>query len=251
MKGVRSAAPFVVLGLAFFLTLLLQKSFLVQSDEGYTLNAAWQMWHGMRMYDDFRLFVAPGAGVAVYVVWAMFGGPTFFAARVLSLLLSFSSIVAVYLIVARRGIRGAALGATVAAWTVASAQYVLLNHNTFSSYAATWLLLLLLRAQDRDRAGAGRLRDHVWVGIAAGVVTLFLQTKGLALLGASAAFTLFALRGARGLRAALALVGAALAVIAPLFVIWKPSVLLREWFVVPLTGDYLGHTSASRPLAVG
>jgi hypothetical protein len=251
VKGVRSAAPFVVLGLAFFLTLLLQKSFLVQSDEGYTLNAAWQMWHGMRMYDDFRLFVAPGAGAAVYVVWAMFGGPTFFAARVLSLLLSFSSIVAVYLIVARRGIRGAALAATVAAWTVASAQYVLLNHNTFSSYAASWLLLLLLRAQDRDRAGAGRLRDHVWVGVAAGVVTLFLQTKGLALVAASAAFTLFALRGARGLRAALALVGAALAVIAPLFVVWKPSVLLREWFIVPLAGNYLGQTSASRPLAVG
>ena len=92
---VRPAAPFVLLGLAFVLTLLLQKSFLVQSDEGYTLNAAWQMWNGMKMYDDFRLFVAPGAGCAVYAVWAMFGGPSFLAARVLSLVLSFSSIVAV------------------------------------------------------------------------------------------------------------------------------------------------------------
>jgi hypothetical protein len=65
MKGVRAGAPFLVLGLAFFLTLLLQRSFIVQSDEGYTLNAAWQMWNGMRMYDDFRLFVAPGAGFFV------------------------------------------------------------------------------------------------------------------------------------------------------------------------------------------
>ena len=163
MRGCPIRGAFRLLGLSFFLTLLLQKSFLVQSDEGYTLNAAWQMWHGMQMYDDFRLFVAPGAGGAVYVVWAMFGGPTFFAARVLSLLLSFSSIVAVYLILARRGVRGAALAAAVAAWTVASAQYVLLNHNTFSSDAATWLLLLLLRAQDRDRAGRRRrLRDHAW-----------------------------------------------------------------------------------------
>ena len=27
--------------------------------------------------------------------------------------------------------------------------------------------------------------------------------------------------------------------------------LLREWFLVPLAGNYLGHTDASRPLAVG
>ena len=216
--GVRPAAPFVLLGLAFVLTLVLQKSFLVQSDEGYTLNAAWQMWNGMKMYDDFRLFVAPGAGCAVYAVWAMFGGPSFLSARVLSLLLSFSSIVAV---VSDRwrgaAIRGATLAVAVAAWTIASAQYVLLNHNTFSSYAARWMLLALLRAQERDRAGAARLRDHALVGVAAGIVTLFLQTKGLALLAAASAVTLFAGVARRGIQAAAVLVGAATAVVAPLF----------------------------------
>jgi hypothetical protein len=251
MKDIRSAAPFVLLGLAFVLTLVLQKSFLVQSDEGYTLNAAWQMWNGMKMYDDFRLFVAPGAGCAVYAVWAMFGGPSFLSARVLSLLLSFSSLVAVYLMLARRGVRGGTLAAAVAAWTIASAQYVLLNHNTFSSYAGTWMLLALLRAQERERAGAARLRDHALVGVAAGIVTLFLQTKGLALLAAASAVTLFAGRGRRGVPAAAVLVGAAAAVVAPLLLVWRPSVLLREWFLVPLGGNYLGHTAASRSLAVG
>src|SRR3954471_24428914 len=251
VKGVRPGAPFVLLGLAFVLTLVLQKSFLVQSDEGYTLNAAWQMWNGMKMYDDFRLFVAPGAGCAVYVVWAMFGGPSFLSARILSLVLSFSAIVAVYLTLSRRGVRGATLATAVAAWTIASAQYVLLNHNTFSSYAGAWMLLALLRAQSRERAGEGRLRDHAVVGVAAGIVTLFLQTKGLALLAAASAVTLFAGRGRRGVRAAAALVGAAVAVIAPLLLVWRPSVLLREWFLVPLEGNYLGHTGASRALAVG
>ena len=82
--------------------MLLQKSFILQSDEGYTLNAAWQVWNGMKMYDDFRLFVAPGAGTLVYWSWALTGGPSFLAARVLSLLVSFSTIVAVYLILVRR-----------------------------------------------------------------------------------------------------------------------------------------------------
>ena len=246
--GLRGGAPFFLPALAGALTLLLQKSFIVQSDEGYTLGAAWQLWNGLTMYDDFRLFVAPGAAYAVRWVWAL-TGPAFLPARVMSLLLSFSAIVAVYLTLARRGIRGAALAVAVATWTIASAQYVLLNHNAFSSYAAAWTLLLLLRADDRDRAGTGRLLDHALVGVAAGIVVLFLQTKGLALLAAAAAFTLFTGRGRRGARAAAVLIAGALAVVAPLLLKWSPSVLLREWFLVPLSGGYLGHTGASRVLA--
>jgi hypothetical protein len=251
VKGVfRSGAPFLFLGLAFFLTMLLQRSFLVQSDEGYTLNAAWQVWTGLKMYDDFRLFVAPGSAYAVYFSWALASGPTFLAARVMSLLLAFSSIVGVYLILRSRGVRGLALAGSVLAWVIAGAQYVLLNHNTFSSHAAVWLLFFLLRAQDRDRVGgAPRRRDHLFVGIAAGIVLLFLQTKGLILLAAAVAFTLFADRGKRGLRAAAVIVGGAIAVVAPLLIVWRPSVLLPEWFIVPLTGNYLGHTGASRALA--
>ena len=62
----------------------------------------------MKMYDDFSLFVGPGGGYAVYLVWVLTGSPSFLAARVLSLLLSWASIVAVYLLLARRGIRGPA-----------------------------------------------------------------------------------------------------------------------------------------------
>ena len=42
----RSAEPALLLGLAAFLMLLLSKSDVVQFDEGYTLNAAWQTWNG-------------------------------------------------------------------------------------------------------------------------------------------------------------------------------------------------------------
>jgi len=249
--GLRSGAPFVLVGLACFLTLLLSQSNILQSDEGHTLNAAWNLWNGRKMYDDFSLFFGPGGGYAVYLVWLLTGSPSFLAARVLSLLLLFSSIVAVYLLLARRGIRGPGLAVAVVAWVLASAQYVPLNHNAFSAYAATWLLLLFLRAQERDRSGeAVRPADHLLVGIAAGVVLLFLQTKGLMLLAATAAFTLFAGRGRRGVRAAAALVTGAAVVVAPLLLVWRPSVLVREWFLVPLAGGYLGHTGGSRPLAV-
>jgi hypothetical protein len=238
--------------LAGLLVLLLSKSYLLQSDEGHILSAAWQIWNGRRMYDEFQHYFGPASGYAVYLTWLLTGGPSFLAARILSLALALSSAVAGYLMLCGRGIRGATLALAIAAWIAADSLYVPINHNSFSSFAAAWLLFAFLRAQDRDRAGDGRLRDHLWVGVAAGAVTLFLQTKGLLLLGATAAFTLVAGARQRGPRvaAALTVLAGGAAVLAPLLLVWRPSVLLREWFIVPMTGDYLGHTGASRPLAL-
>jgi len=208
------------------------------------------MWNGKKMYDEFQHYFGPGSSYAVCITWALTGGPSFFSARVLSLLLSFSSVIAVYLILSRRGVRGLGLAVALAAWIFAAAQYPPINHNSFSSFAAAWLLLLVLRAQDRDAQGIGYVVDHLVVGLGAGVVTLFLHTKGMFLLAALSAFTLFAVGGWRGLRAAITVAIGGVCIIAPLLLVWRPSVLIREWFLVPMAGDYLGHTSASRPLAI-
>jgi hypothetical protein len=230
--------------LAFALTLLLQRSAVGQSDEGYTLNAAWQLWGGMRMYDDFRLFVGPGSGYLVYLAWKIVGTPSFLAARVVSLLMSFGATTGVYLILRRLGVRALGLALAVTAWLMTSTLYVTLNHNPFSSFAAVWFTFLFLRA-----LGSERRRDFALAGVMAGVVFLFLQTKGLAIAGAAAAFT--AAVGVRGRRmnAAVALAAGFLVVVAPLALVWKPAVLIQQWFVVPFAGDYLGHTSSSRALA--
>ena len=161
----------------------------------------------------------------------------------LALLFSFSSIAAVSLILTRRGIRGATLALAIAAWVIACAQYVPINHNSMSAYAASWMLLALLWAQARDRQGTGKLRDHVVVGAAGGAVLLFLQTKGLLLIAAAGVYTLVAVGGKRGVRAAAALGAGAAGVVAPLFLRWSPSQLIREWFIEPMAGDYLGHTA--------
>ncbi|HEY5089298.1 MAG TPA: glycosyltransferase family 39 protein [Polyangia bacterium] len=241
------------LGLAFFLTLLLTRSYLVNSDEGYTLNAAWQLWNGMKMYDDFRLFVGPGSGYAIYLLWHLIGSPSFLAARLLSLAFSFSATTAIYMTLREIGVRGTGLVFAIAIWLSASSLYVPLNHNSFSTFAATWFLLLFLRVARKLDGGIGdkhRTRDHVLVGVAAGTVFIFLQTKGLLLASAGTAFVFLVGFKKRDFRPALALMGGFLAVVAPLFAIWRPSVLVREWFIVPLTGNYLGHTGASTGIAV-
>ena len=249
----RAGAPLLFLGLAFFLTLLLSRSYVVQSDEGYTLNAAWQLWNGMKMYDDFRLFVGPGSGYAIYLLWHLIGSPSFLAARLLSLAFSFSATTAIYMTLREIGVRGTGLVFAIAIWLSASSLYVPLNHNSFSTFAATWFLLLFLRVARKLDGGIGdkhRTRDHVLVGVAAGTVFIFLQTKGLLLASAGTAFVFLVGFKKRDFRPALALMGGFLAVVAPLFAIWRPSVLVREWFIVPLTGNYLGHTGASTGIAV-
>lgn len=251
--ALRAGGPLLFLGLAFFLTLLLTRSYLVNSDEGYTLNAAWQLWNGMKMYDDFRLFVGPGSGYAIYLLWHLIGSPSFLAARLLSLAFSFSATTAIYMTLREIGVRGTGLVFAVAIWLSASSLYVPLNHNSFSTFAATWFLLLFLRVARKNGEGSGekhRTRDHVLVGVAAGTVFLFLQTKGLLLASAATAFVFLVGFKKRDFRPALALMGGFLAVVAPLFAIWRPSVLVREWFIVPLTGNYLGHTGASTGIAV-
>lgn len=253
-RGVLGArAPLLFLGLAFSLTLLLTRSYVVQSDEGYTLNAAWQMWNGMKMYDDFRLFVGPGSAYSVYGLWHLIGAPSYLAARFLSLVFSFSATTALYLTLRSLGIRGGTLAFSVLAWLTASSLLVALNHNSFSSFAAIWFLLLFLRiarASNEALPPRHQIRDHVWLGVAAGIVGLFLQTKGFFLAAGAIAFTFCVGFKRRDFRPALAVAGGFVVVLAPLFVIWSPAVLIRQWFVIPLTGNYLGHTGASGAIAL-
>jgi hypothetical protein len=257
--GVRRAAasalfPILFLACAFVLTLLLARSLATQSDEGYTLNAAWQLWNGLRMYDDFRLFVGPGSGYAIFVLWKLVGSPSYLAARWLSVGFGFSSTVALFLLLRRLGIGGLNLAFTIAIWLLVSSLYVPLNHNPFSSYAAIWFLLPFLRLTHSSEEGPGQTvetrggrvtLDAALSGVAAGVVFLILPPKG-ALLGGVATASLLAFGARRrAFRPALILLSAFLLLVAPIFLRWGPAVLIRQWLIVPLTGDYLGHTSAS------
>jgi hypothetical protein len=244
-----AAEPLLLLGCAFVATLLLARSFPIQSDEGYTLNAAWQLWTGMRMYDDFRLFVGPGSGYAVYAIWRLVGSPSFLAARLLSVALSFWGTTGFYLVLRRLGTRGGSLALGVGLWLSTSWLYVLLNHNPFSSFAAIWFLLALIRAVQARSAGRDVPRDYALAGAAAGAVFLFLPMKGGLLVACVAAFLLVTGRP-RAVRPVLWLAAGFALVIAPMFVAWSPVTLVQQWVLIPLSGNYLGHTGASHVFAV-
>ena len=241
----RASEPLVILVCAFGLILVFSRSFLIQSDEGYTLNAAWQVWTGLRMYDDFRLFVGPGSAYAVETAWRIVGAPSFLAARWVSVALAFAGSAGLYLLLRRLAVRGVSLAAGLLLWLSLSSLYVLMNHNSFSSFAAIWFLLALVRVVQARDGGREPSRDLALVGLAAGVVFWFLPIKGSLLAFSGAAY--LCATSARGRRArAFALVAAGFAAtVAPLFLLWNPVTLIRQWLIIPITGNYLGHTSAS------
>ncbi len=249
-ERLRVIEPVVFLACAFVVTLLLARSFPIQSDEGYTLNGAWQLWTGLKMYDDFRLFVGPGSGYAVYAIWRAAGSPSFLAARLVSLALSFWGTTGLYLLLRRLGTRGVSRALGLGLWLAVSSLYVLLNHNSFSAFAAIWFLLALVRTVQARSAGRDLPRDYVLVGLAAGAVFLFLPIKGSLLVACAVAFLVATAPRPRRPGPALGVAGGFAVAIAPLFLKWSPITLVRNWLIVPLTGNYLGHTSASAGYAV-
>ncbi|MES1208899.1 MAG: hypothetical protein ABUS79_23415, partial [Pseudomonadota bacterium] len=241
----RASEPILILACTFGLILVFSRSFLIQSDEGYTLNAAWQVWTGLRMYDDFRLFVGPGSAYAVEAAWRVVGAPNFLVARWVSVALAFAGSSALYLLLRRLAVRGVSLAVGLLLWLSLSSLYVLLNHNSFSSFAALWFLLALVRVVQAGASGRLRQRDHLLVGAAAGVVFWFLPIKGSLLAFTGAAHLAAAAGAGRRVRPVVFVSIGFAAVIAPLFLMWNPLTLVRQWLIIPITGNYLGHTSAS------
>ncbi|HVY36556.1 MAG TPA: hypothetical protein VHM31_01435 [Polyangia bacterium] len=241
----RASEPVVILACAFGLILVFSRSFLIQSDEGYTLNAAWQVWTGLRMYDDFRLFVGPGSAYAVEAAWRIVGAPSFLAARWASVALAFVGSAGLYLLLRRLAVRGVSLATGMLLWLSLSSLYVLLNHNSFSSFAAIWFVLAVVRVVQGRARGSGQSRDEVLVGVAAGVVFWFLAIKGSLLAFTGAAYLGATAAPGRRARSIWLVAAGFAATVAPLFLIWNPVTLVRQWLIIPITGNYLGHTSAS------
>ena len=53
----------------------------IDSDEGYVLNMAWQIWHGKRLYHDFYEFIPPGTAEFILLSWKIWGSASYAAAK--------------------------------------------------------------------------------------------------------------------------------------------------------------------------
>jgi 4-amino-4-deoxy-L-arabinose transferase-like glycosyltransferase len=212
-------------------------SFGLSSDEGIGLNAAWQLLSGKKLYIDFIEYVSPGVAYVLFWAWTLIGGASYASARIVSIVFFLISAFGLFRVVRRVSGRDEPARYAVLLWLFSCLSFA--NHNVWSSYVAIWATLALLYALDRRDAWAALL-----AGALSGLTFMFLQTKGVALLGAVAVSLLLVstvpLR-ARVRHVAIAVAGFVLTTI-PLVFVWDWHTLLDRLFLYVFRGEYFSHT---------
>ncbi len=204
----------------------------LNSDEGTTLSAAWDIYRGLVPYRDTFEYVAPGSAYAIAAWWQLTGA-SYLHARLLALLLLAASgwLLASAAWGAQSKVWPPVVLAAVYYWACTTALQPVVNHNVFFVLPGTLVVLLALRWFCRLHWAS-----HLALGLACGLACSVLQHKGLLMLAALAAATVLA-DGAgwrrRGAAVAALLVGCTLALL-PMLALADVAVLW--WQLVEFPG---------------
>ena len=142
-------------------------------DEGIVLDGAWKMYNGQHLYKDFFSLITPGSFLITKLSFDLLG-PTYFSARLFTVILLLTSAFAIYHIAFL--IKPSKTFSMLAAWLwifVNSFSFQLINYNSQSSYLSVIAIYCLLKALMAKTKLAFFL-----CGFSAGIIILFLQSKG-------------------------------------------------------------------------
>lgn len=231
----------------------------IHSDEGNVLNMAWQLMYGKQMYTDFVEFVAPGSGYITFWFWQLLGDTSFRAARMLSIGMWSLSAAALGVLTWKHTKSVLPVLLVALGWMIATEQHPLINYNAHSSFIAIGAIALYWFA--RTRGG----RWYAIAGAGFGIVALFLQTKGMLLLGAVMLCHLLFVKAGNTLKidtlqrvpvkqriteAVLLLMGGVGSMLIASAFWVNPLILLESLFVLPFQLSYLNHSVYEIPPAV-
>lgn len=158
----------------------------INADEGAVLNVSWQLWNHRTIYTpEFIEYVTPGSGYLIFYLWKILGSTGYVSAKLLSISLWFFSLLGFFFLIGELKVRDkikAVYFLAVIWFLIFFLIFPLINYNSFSAFAAVWLLFLLVRAL---RFPKQRFTLMVVSGLLTGIIFWFLQTKGIFLFLAS------------------------------------------------------------------
>lgn len=164
--------------------LFLHSSHQLNADDGVVLNGAWNLINDRKLYLDFFSFIPPASFYLVYVVWKIFG-VSFWSAQIASILIFFLAIIGIHKI--SQEIYSCKYNYLIPLFVSLNTPWFwLINHNIYNSACLVWAAYFLLLGLKK-----GTAKYFIFSGLATGLSVLFLQQKGLALLGAINIFLLF------------------------------------------------------------
>ena len=216
------------------------------SDEGVILNGAWRMYNGDQLYTDFFSFVAPGSYWWTELSFNLLG-PSYFSARIFSILLLAVSIFAVYRLTLLMGASWfTAIISSLAWFNINLFVPHLINYNNLSSYSASIAAMFLAAALVNNKN-----RDFLFLlaGFFSGATAVFLQTKGpFLILGFSVLIMGYWLYGKIYKKNLLLFFSGAVIFPAAALYVWGPAILYEFLFRWLLGQRYLEAIGSSLPL---
>ena len=217
------------LGVAAIL-LVFQTDHPLDSDEGVVLTGAWNLLNGRLPYRDFFCVLPPGSFYLVSLAWRVFGESYLVANALACASLVAGALGVQHLCRLATGSRWAPVAALL--FVLPSGLWPLVNHGSFSITWVVWAAVFFARGVERRRGS-----DLLVAGLLNGISMLFLLQRGLAVLGAFAAYlVLLGLRERReGWWGRAALVAGA-SLLPPLLLglAFPPAVLLENLVLFPL-----------------
>lgn len=203
---------------------------LLNGDEGVTLNGAWNLYNGRRLYFDFFSFLPPLSFYLLYWLWQIVGA-SFWSAKIFSIFLLMLGALGLYK--AAEQLKPSPFNLFVPFFFILSSSWLwIINHNFYNLVFIIWSLYFYL--------GYLRSRRYLWLffaGLTVGLSILLLQQKGLVVAGVSALFLLwpFADRSLRERLHSFLLYSLAAALpLITLFLFWPPALLWDNLISFPL-----------------
>ena len=194
------------------------------SDEGVILEGAWNMLNGKTLYTNFFEFIPPGSFYFVFLLWKIFS-PTYFAAKLFSVLLFWLTGIGIYKI--SRIFRSSILNYIAPAIFVCSSFFwPIINHNAnnlfFLVYATYFFLVGLSKNQNKF---------YLCSGLLSGISILFLQQKGIILCATLFSYLIFLAifeKSKEKIKQALIYFGSAFLATLIIFIKWSPVLLYNN-----------------------
>lgn len=217
--------------LYYLLLLILSIFFYYQhsfdADEGVILNGAWNLFNNLNLYTDFFEIIPPGSFYLIYYGFKLFG-PYYFVANIISLLLVWGSAIGIYksLDLIKRNKANFIFPIF---FILSLVSMPIINHNLYNVFFLIWSVFFFLQGLKNNSNLFFFLS-----GLIGGLATIFLQQKGLILIGFSFLFLLiYNIKKKKIKNSIFYCLGSCLPIIS-LFFKWSPKLLYQNLISFPM-----------------
>jgi hypothetical protein len=200
----------------------------LDNDNGLTLEGALNIFNQREIYKDFFEFAAPGVFYLIAFAWKIFG-LHYFIAKGLAILGLFMSALGIYKIsqnIANHKLN--AIGPLI--FVLSSAIWPIITAHVFNLAFMIWASFFLLRGLDTKK-----YPYFILSGLFCGLSTIFMQSKGVLLMGAIGSFLfILSLKDKHYFKQIAWFCVSAIFPILILFIKWTPLFLYQQLVEFPL-----------------